>query len=403
MIFNTFYYFFVFLLPASLLFRRASDTLRPWILALSGAIFFIYFSLTTVGGALGAWCLLVILWQSLCCLYLCKKNSPACILVIVQSVLFLCAFKYLNFFGGVLFGKPQNSPWYWEDAFLPLGISFFTFEFIHYAADVYSGKTEQPKLGSFLAFILFFPTMVAGPIKRIQDFLPKLENPSRDVALDWQRGITRILVGLVKKFAVADLLTALTNHLNASDIEQVQHSGTLLVWIFAYGIKIYFDFSAYSDIAIGSARLFGIKVPENFDAPYAQTNIALFWRHWHISLSKWLTEYVYFPLGGSRVAAGRVYVNLCIVMLVSGIWHGAGINFLVWGAWHALLLCVHRLWTLNVVPYFKDALETGGPAMRTAVQIASWAATFVSVNLGWAFFAMDFATALRFFQRLFLG
>src|SRR4029077_17929913 len=142
-------------------------------------------------------------------------------------------------------------------------------------------------VGEYMAFILFFPTMVAGPIKRYQDFLPKLRSISAEWVVDAHRGFTRILAGLVKKFALADLLTAYTNHLNVQDIA-VAHRAVLPLWLLAYGAKIYTDFSAYSDIAIGSARLFGIRVPENFDWPYFQTNIAGFWRHWHISLSSWL-------------------------------------------------------------------------------------------------------------------
>src|SRR3984957_2077208 len=190
---------------------------------------------------------------------------------------------------------------------------------------------------------MFFPAMVAGPIKRYEDFLPKLRAADATLS-DLQVGVTRILVGLVKKFAVADLMTAFTNHLNAADIVRADRR-VLPVWLLAYGIKIYFDFSGYSDIAIGSARLFGIRVPENFDWPYFRSNIASFWRHWHISLSRWLTDYVFIPLGGSHVPAGRVYANLLVTMLVSGIWHGAGLNFLVWGAWHGVLLVFHRGWT----------------------------------------------------------
>ena len=163
----------------------------------------------------------------------------------------------------------------------------------------------------------------------------------------------------------------------------------------AYGAKIYFDFSGYSDIAIGSARLFGIRVPENFDWPYFRTSIASFWRHWHISLSRWLTDYVFIPLGGSRVSSGRVYVNLMITMLVSGIWHGAGLNFLVWGAWHGVLLALHRLWA-----GWRGPAPADRPFYRTALCCAG---TFIWVNLGWAFFCMDLPTAAAFFHRLLVG
>jgi alginate O-acetyltransferase complex protein AlgI len=399
-IFNTFAYFFLFLLPAVVCFRLAARAARPWILAAFGMAFYVYFSLTSVGGVPGALCALLILYQSLCCVYLCKPGSKACIFVIVQAVIALCVFKYMNFFGGLVFGKPENSPLYWKDAFLPLGISFFTFEFIHYAADRYRAKADDYPTGDVLAFILFFPTMVAGPIKRAQEFIPKLAADNAEWATDWNRGVTRILIGLAKKFVVADLLTALTNHLNATDVAGATGRHVLLLWIFAYGIKIYFDFSAYSDIAIGSARLFGIRVPENFNAPYLATNISEFWRNWHISLSRWLIDYVFIPLGGSRVAPAKIYRNLIVVMLVSGVWHGAGLNFVVWGAWHAALLCLHRLaagWRASRLPEGEAGSLTG------IGRVAAWAVTFVSVNLGWAFFAMDFNTALLFFRRLFLG
>jgi alginate O-acetyltransferase complex protein AlgI len=274
-----------------------------------------------------------------------------------------------------------------------LRISFFTFEFIHYAVDRYKGKAVAGTLGEYLAFILFFPTMVAGPIKRFQDFRPKLESPSTDWPADWNRGITRILCGLVKKLVIADSMTAFTNHLNYADVARAQR-WVLPVWLLAYGIKIYFDFSGYSDIAIGSARLFGIKVPENFDWPYFRTNIAEFWKHWHISLYRWLVDYIYIPLGGSRVRPRRVIRNILITMMVSGIWHGAGLNFVVWGLWHGLLLTIHRSWRRFL-----------GPVRLTGrvPQVAGWALTFSAVTIGWAFFSMDLRTAGFFLRRMIVG
>jgi alginate O-acetyltransferase complex protein AlgI len=242
-----------------------------------------------------------------------------------------------------------------------------------------------------MSFILYFPTMVAGPIKRYQDFLPKVRNPETDTITNWRLGITRILSGLVKKFAIADLMTAFTNHLNQTDIAEAQR-WVLPIWLAAYGVKIYFDFSGYSDIAIGSARLFGIRVPENFDWPYFRTSIAGFWRHWHISLSSWLTDYVFVPLGGSRVKAGRIYANLLVTMLVSGLWHGAGLNFLVWGAWHGVLLVAHRIWTQR-----RGLACPNRPFYLTALCSLG---TYMWVNIGWAFFCMDLPTATAFFRHL---
>lgn len=389
MIFNTFAYYLLFLLPASICFRVVRPGFRPLVCSFAGAGFFIYYSLTQFGGYFGAACLLVFLWESLFSrLY--KKGSIFCIIGILQAVVFLGIFKYWNFFTGLFFyGKDDPLRWH---AFLPLGISFFTFEFIHYAVDRYRGTTEAGRFRDYLAFILFFPTMVAGPIKRYQDFLPNLLNPSTAFAVDWNRGITRILAGLAKKFVIADTLTAFTNHLNHADIAMA-HRWILPVWILAYGIHIYFDFSGYSDIAIGSSRLFGITVKENFNWPYLQTNIADFWSCWHISLYRWLIDYVFIPLGGSRVQPALVYRNVLLTMLLSGLWHGAGLNFLAWGLWHGLMLSAHRLW-----------VEWRGPVQPTFLtQALSWTLTFTMVNLGWAFFCMDIHTALFFFYRLFIG
>jgi alginate O-acetyltransferase complex protein AlgI len=394
MIFNTLVYYAVFLAPTAVLFRVLPARLRPWLCCVAGSAFFVYFSVTTAGGWAGAACLAVFVWESLFSrLY--RPGATVCLAGIVISVLVLGAFKYWNFLTGALALPLGHNPFHWAGAFLPLGVSFYTFEFIHYAADRYTGKAERGRLSEYLAFIFFFPTMVAGPIKRYENFVPCLRNPSRDWAADWNRGVTRILVGLVKKFAVADVLTSLTDHLNRSDIAQADRR-VLLVWLFAYGWKIYFDFSAYSDIAIGSARLFGIRVPENFDWPYFRTNIAEFWRHWHISLYRWLVDYVYVPLGGSRVNAPRVHVNILVTMLISGFWHGAGWGFIMWGLWHGVLLVIHRVW----LRLRKGARTTpAGPAAR----FGGWLLTYVAVNLGWGFFAMDFATAIYFYQRLLGG
>ena len=335
----------------------------------------------------------IFLWESFVSRFY-KPRSWVCWAGITQTVIFLAIFKYRNFLTGLWWPVAGHNPLYWKNAFLPLGISFFTFEFVHYAVDRYRSKTESGSLGEYLAFILFFPTMVAGPIKRYEDFLPKLRSVSREWALDWQRGITRILAGLAKKFAIADLLTAYTNHLNRTDISHA-HRAVLPLWLLAYGIKIYIDFSAYSDIAIGSARLFGIVVPENFDWPYARTNIAEFWRHWHMSLTRWLMDYIYIPLGGSRVRPERAYANIIVTMSISGIWHGAGLNFIVWGLCHGVLLAIHRAWRRRFPPP-----EGGSPLWARSL---AWFLTFVSVNLVWAFFCMDLKTAIFFFRRLLIG
>jgi alginate O-acetyltransferase complex protein AlgI len=395
-IFNTFTYFFLFLLPSAILFRIVGPSIRPWVCVISGIGFFAYFSVTLMAGWVGAACLLIFVWESLISRFY-RRGSSWCLVGVMVSLAILGVFKYWNFVTGLLSAPIGQNRLYWAEAFLPLGVSFFTFEFIHYAVDRYRDRVEKGTLGEYLAFIFFFPTMVAGPIKRFQDFLPCLRYPSLDWATDWNRGITRILVGLVKKFALADLLTSLTDHLNHYDIVHAER-WVLPIWLFAYGWKIYFDFSAYSDIAIGSGRLFGLKIPENFDWPYFRTNIAEFWRHWHISLYKWLVDYVFIPMGGSRVSPPAVYRNILVVMFVSGIWHGAGLNYVVWGLWHGILLAIHRAWSR-----WGKLPDRGEAAPTWAGRLGGWGLTYVAVNLGWAFFAMDLPTAVLFYRRLLLG
>ena len=391
MIFTTLKYYFLFLLPTVLLFRLVPAKWRPRVIVISGCLFFSWFAYEESGRIAGILCLGIFLWESIFSrLY--RPASKICLVGVVQAICILFVFKYWNFASGML-PTAANLQMHWKSAFLPLGISFFTFEFIHFAIDVYKGKIEGSDFWDYFAFILFFPTMVAGPIKRFQDFGPKLRQPSTDWVTDVHRGLTRILAGLAKKLAVASLMTALTKNLNIQAIATAPR-WALLLWIFAYGIQIYFDFSAYSDIAIGSARLMGIAVPENFSWPYLQKNITLFWQHWHMSLSKWLTDYVYIPLGGSRVKPPRILSNLMITMLVSGLWHGAGWNFVVWGAWHGACLCIHRLFRT-----FRTAPEVPG----TFGNVLSWMVTFSAVTLGWAFFCMDINTALFFFKKLAIG
>ena len=389
MIFNTFTYYLLFLLPAAIFYRCMSPRVRPWIIAGFGCLFFAYFA-WSLAGLRGTLCLGIFLCEAVYSRFY-APGSRWCLAGMVQALLVLGLFKYWNFFTGIIFWH-HHDPLHWQGAFLPLGISFFTFEFYHYASDRRTGTAEKGSLGEYLAFIFFFPTMVAGPIKRFQDFLPKLRAEPGDWQQDWERGLTRILTGLAKKFAIADLMTAWTSHLNRHDIAAASRH-VLPLWLLAYGIQIYADFSAYSDIAIGSARLFGLRVPENFDWPYGRRNIQSFWRCWHMSLTRWLIDYVYIPLGGSRVSEPRVYFNIFAVMLLCGLWHGAGWNFLAWGLCHALLLSTHRLWR-----HLR-----GAPSTHTAAVFASRALTFLAVNAAWAFFCMDIHTAMLFYKRLLVG
>jgi alginate O-acetyltransferase complex protein AlgI len=272
------------------------------------------------------------------------------------------------------FNRPGSLP----KLLVPLGVSFFTFEFIHVAADVRWGKLERPPLDRYAAFVFFFPTMVAGPIKRYQDFVPQLEGARFEPAL-FSRGVTRILSGLAKKHVLADTFGLWSDRLNTNLVSTATPI-EIVGWVLAYGMKIYFDFSGYSDVAIGSACLFGIHVPENFDWPYTSANIREFWRRWHISLGRWIFDYVYAPLGGSRGGITRTAFNLLLAFAISGLWHGAAYNFLMWGLWHGVLLVIHQLFSL----------WPGRPTGRLW-HVLSVVLTFVAVTFGWALFCMDLA------------
>ncbi len=318
-----------------------------------------------------------------------------CYLTIAINLGILMVFKYYNFFNTNLTeflgyaGLRNHLPYL--AILLPIGLSFHTFQAMSYTIEVYRGTQKAEKnFGIYALYVMFYPQLVAGPIERpqnvIHQFYAKQEFSYNNAVL----GLNLIAYGLFKKIVIADRLSVY--------VQQVYHdpstAGPLatLIAVCFFSIQIYCDFSGYSDIAIGSARLFGVRVPENFDWPYLQTSIGNFWRHWHISLSRWLTDYVFIPLGGSRVGATRGYANLLVTMLVSGLWHGAGLNFLVWGAWHGLALAAHRGWTQWRGPAAED---------RSAFRnVLCMGATCLWVVVGWAFFCMDLPTAALFFRRL---
>jgi alginate O-acetyltransferase complex protein AlgI len=278
---------------------------------------------------------------------------------------------------------------------LPLALSFFTFEFIHYAVDRYTGDAQLVPVATYASFILFFPTMIAGPIKRIQDYAQALE--ASGVA--WNGiflGARRILIGLLKKSVIADNINVFLENAFVPNTPRDARYPVLCFYILIYSLRIYLDFSAYSDIAIGSARLFGIGVPENFNWPYLARNPSQFWRRWHISLSSWITDYVYVPLGGSRSNSKvRVAINTLAAMTLSGLWHGAAGNFVVWGLYHGLLLVAYRalvkVWASKVPLGFRESR-----AVVTAYRLAN----FSLVTFGWVFFAMPLDIGWAYAQRL---
>ena len=368
MIFNDITYFLLFLMPSVVAFHAAPRRIKPWVLASFGLVFFMYYSARHFGGAWGAACVLLFISEMLVTrLY--KPGSRWCLVGIAQALLILIAFKYAGLMA-------------------VLGISFFTFEFIHVAVDVYVGRLDRsPEPSTYAAFILFFPTMVAGPIKRFQDFEPQLAAARFDAALA-SRGVTRIAAGLAKKHILADTLSLWSDQLATSAVYGAPRLA-IAGWLLAYAFKIYFDFSAYSDIAIGAGNLFGLKVPENFNWPYLSADIAEFWRRWHISLGKWIYDYVFAPLSLAFGGAIPIPVALIITFTICGIWHGADWHFAVWGLWHGVLLAGYHLWRV----YLKKRFW----AIPQPVAVAL---TFSLVVLGYAFFALETGRALYVIGRI---
>ncbi len=280
---------------------------------------------------------------------------------------------------------------------LPLGISFFVFEFIHYLFEIYRGR--QP-IGSFVLFALFasfFPTQIAGPIKRYPDFEQQMQEEKKLSLSYFDEGVPLIIMGVAKKLLLADNLAVLV------DMMAKTHSayGSLETWLIAYAfaMQIYFDFSGYTDIGRGSALLFGYHIPINFNLPYIANNISDFWRRWHISLSSWLRDYLYIPLGGSKGTKLETDRNLMLTMALGGLWHGASWNFVVWGVFHGLLLIVHR----NFSQWRESTTVLQGFFKSKWFSALSVFLTFHAVCIGWVFFRItDIGAAFSMVKKMVL-
>jgi D-alanyl-lipoteichoic acid acyltransferase DltB (MBOAT superfamily) len=277
----------------------------------------------------------------------------------------LGVFKYYDFFltsvagaTNALLGADLRLPLL--TLVLPLGISFFTFEFIHYLVDIYRGDVPVHSFTKFHVFAAFFPTQIAGPIKRFQQFVPSLASVGRFDAPLAREGLWLVGRGLAKKVLIGDRLAPWVGDGIRAASDGAIGTGDAWITMLAFALQVYFDFSGYTDIARGSAALFGFRIPINFDMPYLATSLADFWRRWHISLSSWLRDYVYFPLGGSRRPMPIVMLNLLITMVVAGLWHGAAWHYAAFGAiWGIGLGVQHLLRTLVSVPPSR-ALSVGG-------------------------------------------
>lgn len=278
---------------------------------------------------------------------------------------------------------------------LPLGVSFFVFHAISLMMDAYRGKLKQAvRLDDALLYVAFFPQLIAGPILRASSFIPQLTSPRNPAKIRVNRALLLIISGLFKKVVMSNLLaTRLVEGVFA--VPETYNRGDILLAIYGYAAQIYCDFSGYTDIAIGCAMLLGYSFPRNFNSPYTATNPQDFWRRWHISLSSWLRDYLYIPLGGSRGSALRTSSNLMITMLLGGLWHGAGWTFVIWGALHGFYLIAHRIW--NAISWAPVARLRQASAWRWVARLL----LFHGVCLGWVFFrAPSFAVAFALLHRL---
>lgn len=318
---------------------------------------------------------------------------------VIFNLLLLGIFKYAYFTfdlaqdaAGLLGRHLPAIPW---QIILPLGISFFVFEFIHYLTDVARGGKAIGSFVQFALFASFFPTQIAGPIKRYQNFIPQLANTAKLTASGADEALRLIVFGLFKKVVFADNLSVVVQ--SAFSRPDLLSGFDLWLAVYAFAFQIYFDFSGYTDIARGSAALFGYSVPPNFNLPYLAESMSDFWHRWHISLSTWLRDYLFIPLGGSRGSRIFNYRNLLITMVLGGLWHGAALHFVVWGAYQGVLLVAHKQWQLMTAPiaWLQKCKNT------FAYRVAAVVVTFHLACLGWVFFrAETFDLAMQIIRKL---
>lgn len=331
--------------------------------------------------------------------WLARARSRALLaLGVVFNLGLLGYFKYAGFFADSLAhlfgaGSPALA------IVLPLAISFFTFQQITYLVDIYLGRAPAPNFVSYALFVSFFPHLIAGPILHHADIIPQFQKPSafRVVAANIATGLAIFSIGLYKKVVLADGIALYANPVFDSAAQVPPEFFAAWSGALAYTFQLYFDFSGYSDMAIGLARLFGVRLPVNFNSPYKAANIMDFWRRWHMTLARFLRDYLYIPLGGSRKGRTRRYVNLMITMFLGGLWHGAGWTFVAWGTLHGFYLIVNHFWRA-----MRDRL---GIAAGPPNGLGPWAGrilTFVAVVIGWVLFrAKDFSVAQAMLAGMF--
>ncbi|WP_216664176.1 MBOAT family protein [Lentimicrobium sp. S6] len=313
----------------------------------------------------------------------------------------LAVFKYYGFFISsfeplaAIFGGKLD--YLHLNIILPVGISFYTFQTMSYTIDIYRNRLQPTNnFIDFAVFVSFFPQLVAGPIERASNLLPQIAKrpmPSRDQI---EKGIVLIVTGLFKKVMIGDTTGRIVDHIFSQP--DIYKSPELLAALVLFSIQIYADFSGYSSIARGTAKLLGIELMKNFEQPYLSQNITEFWRRWHISLSSWLRDYLYISLGGNRKGVNRTYINLMLTMLLGGLWHGASWNFVIWGGLHGIYLAIHKLILGNKKVADRFQYKGLGSLLKYLLNMSF---TFVLVLFTWLFFrATDFHTASTFISKM---
>lgn len=313
---------------------------------------------------------------------------------VVANVAMLAYFKYANFFvdnANALLEQMGFEAVSWTAVALPIGISFFTFQKLSYLVDLYYGRAKPlERISDYALYIFLFPQLIAGPIVRFNEIADQIRDRTERLGLDHRlNGLFRFALGLAKKVLIADTLGEQVDLVFGAPFTELGSTDAWIV-ILAYAMQIYYDFSGYSDMAIGIGLMLGFRLPENFNFPYISQSITEFWRRWHITLSNWMRDYLYIPLGGNRQSTGRTYLNLVIVFLLSGLWHGAAWSFVCWGIFHGLFLILDRLFLRRVLKQIGSV-----PAL---------AFTFIVTLLGWVLFRADsLSLALDYYGSMFAG
>jgi alginate O-acetyltransferase complex protein AlgI len=386
MVFSSFFFIFLFLPVTLLSYWLAPKSFKNLVLLCASLFFYAWGAPEVV---------LILFVSSLVDFVLTKQknflsNKWYLVFGIVFNLSILFYFKYTNFFldqVNVLKDGLGLVPFEWTRIILPAGVSFFTFEKISYLIDVFK-RTAPPaaKFTDYLLFVSLFPHLIAGPILKYHDLASQIRERTSS-SDDFYEGWTRFCFGLGKKILIADEVGRIANSIFALQPTELTMPYAWL-GVLAYTFQIYFDFSGYSDMAIGLARMFGFRFIENFNMPYLSQSISEFWRRWHISLGNWMKEYLYIPLGGNRVSLGRSYINLVIVFTLSGFWHGASWAFVAWGLWHGLFLVLDRV--------FLNKITERLP------RIVNVLFTFFLVVIGWVLFrSPSFEQAVGIYAQMF--